>query len=85
MKHLKAYIEQENKWVSIFNGKPYSIDTAAERHRLADHIDCALSPENLSCDGEVRGAALQNKLKALTRVARELKELDPSVNIYELY
>ena len=85
MKNLKAYVETQNKWAAMFKGQQFDLKSAASRQRLAEHIDCALSPENLTCDGEVRGAALQNKLKALTRVARELKELDPSVNIYELY
>ena len=82
---LEAYVAQRNAWGKIFGQQPLSLLKAGDRQKIANMIDSDLSPENLTCDGEVRGAALQNKLKALTRVARELKELDPSVNIYELY
>lgn len=85
MKNLKAYVEMQNKWAALFKGEQFDLKSAASRQRLAEHIDCALSPENLTCDGEVRGAALQKKLKALTTVARELQAFDPSVKIYELY
>ena len=55
MKALNALIKLENDWSSMFNGKfvAYEVATAAGRRRVAEMIDAKLSPENLSCDGEL--------------------------------
>jgi hypothetical protein len=42
---------------------------------LASSIENALSPENLTCDGEVRGQALKAKEKNLNAVALEIDAL----------
>jgi len=40
------------------------------------NVECQLSPENLSCDGELRGRKLQQKAKMLNaRKADLIKEL----------
>lgn len=83
MKNLKAYVESKNKWAAIFGGKQLSLQNAADRQALADDIDCALSPENLTCDGELTRAQVQAKYRSLTKVAQELKAFDPSVKFYE--
>ena len=80
---LEAYVEQENKWSAIFGGKPLSLLNAKDRQRIADKIDSALSPENLTCDGELRGAAVRQKHAYLVRCAEELRSIDPSVKFYE--
>ena len=81
MKALQAYIDQQNKWNSLFSGNRvvYEIDTAKGREFVARHIDAALSPENLSCDGELPRAQVQARYRALTRAAQELVNLDPSM------
>jgi hypothetical protein len=56
---------------------------AKDRQRIAESLDSDLSPENLTCDGEVRGAQLQAKYRFLTRAAEELRSIDPSVTFYE--
>jgi hypothetical protein len=54
MKALNALIKQENAWASIFNNHTaYEVATVAGRRRVAEMIDAKLSPENLSCDGEL--------------------------------
>ncbi len=80
---LEAYVEQENKWSAIFGGKPLSLLNKADRQKIADKIDSALSPENLHCDGEITAAQARKKYQHLTRVARELKSIDPSVKFWE--
>jgi hypothetical protein len=82
---LEAYVEQQNKWASIFDksAKPLSLLNANDRRRIAEMIDCALSPENLSCDGELPRAEVNRRYRQLTRCAQELKSIDPSVEIYE--
>ena len=85
MKALQAYIDRKNQWNAMFNGEQFEIRTAAGRQRLADNIDCELSPENLSCDGELSATQTRHRYLELTRVAQQLTALDPLVKIYEFY
>ena len=86
MKALQAYIDRQNKYQALFRGQRteplYEIQTEAGRLRVAKMIDCALSPENLSCDGELPRAQVQARYRALTAAARDLVKLDPSVVQY---
>jgi len=43
----------------------------------------ALSPENLTCDGELSASQVRARYKALTKAAAELQKIDPSVTFYE--
>jgi hypothetical protein len=83
MKALQAFIDQKNRWNSFFKGEQYEIVTQAGRQRVADMIDSALSPENLTCDGELPRAEVNRRYKELMTVAKQLKQLDPSVKFYE--
>jgi len=83
MKQLNAYVAKTNQWNSIFKGTEYSLSTHADRQRLADKIDGELSPENLTCDGELPRNVVQARYRELTTVARQLKQLDPAVKFYE--
>lgn len=87
MKALQKYVEDKNKYMSLFMGKRtealYEIKTAAGRKRVAESIDCELSPENLSCDGELPPAEVNRRFRELTRCADQLRSIDPSVVIYE--
>ena len=83
MKALEKFIEQKNHWNSIFKGPQYEITTAAGRQKVADMIDSALSPENLTCDGELGRTEVNRRYRELTTAARQLIQLDPSVKFYE--
>jgi hypothetical protein len=83
MKALQTFIDQKNHWNSFFKGEQYEIATAAGRQRVADMIDAALSPEYLTCDGELPRSQVQARYNELTTAARQLKKLDPSVSFYE--
>ena len=83
MKALQAYIDSKNKWNAIFKGEQFEIKTAKGRQRVADSLDCDLSPENLTCDGELSRAQVNAKFKRLTGAAMDLRKLDPSVKMYE--
>ena len=50
-KALQNFVAQNNNWNSFFKGTQYSLNTAKDRQALADMIDSALSPENLTCYG----------------------------------
>ena len=81
---IEAYVEQKNKWRAIFNQKPLSLLNAQDRQAIANSIDSELSPENLTCDGELRGSQVRDKFRYLTRAAEELLSIDPSVTFYEM-
>ena len=83
MQSLRKFIEQKNHWNSFFQGEQYEIATAAGRQRVADMIDSALSPENLTCDGELPRSEVQRRYRELMTAAKQLKKLDPSVTFYE--
>ena len=80
---LTQYVKERNAIRAMFKQRPLSLNNAQDRQQLAEDIDCALSPENLTCDGELRGAAVDRKYRMLTRCARELQKLDPAVKFYE--
>ena len=83
MKNLLAFVKQRNAFNEMFGNKPLDLLVAADRQRCADIIDSALSPENLTCDGELSRSQVQARYRELTAVAKELKALDPAVSFYE--
>lgn len=83
MKALQAYIDQKNRWNALFNGTQYEINTASGRQRVANSLDADLSPENLTCDGELPRSQVQARYRQLTAAARDLQKLDPSITFYE--
>ena len=86
MRTLQAYVESKNKWRAIFGSAPLSLDSATDRQRIAETIDAELSPENLTCDGELSHTEVQARYKQLTTAAKQLIELDPGLRqyIYEM-
>ncbi|NCZ53318.1 MAG: hypothetical protein EBY81_05430 [Verrucomicrobia bacterium] len=87
MKALTAYVEQKNRWNALFKGEQFEVQSAAGRRRVAQSLDADLSPENLTCDGEVRGVELRKKQDYLNQCVTELIRLDPAVkeSFYEYY
>lgn len=83
MKALNAYVVKTNNWNAMFKGRQFDLNNADDRQALANRIDAALSPENLTCDGELSRAEVNARYKELTTVAKELQDLDPSVKFYE--
>ena len=61
MRALQEFIAQKNHWNSFFKGEQYEIQTAQGRQRVAQMIDAALSPENLTCDGELSRAEVNRR------------------------
>jgi len=83
MKALENFIAQKNHWNSFFKGEQYEIQTAQGRQRVADMIDNALSPENLTCDGELSRTEVNRRYKELSTAAKQSKKMDPNVTFYE--
>ena len=80
---LEALVEQENRWMAALGAQPLSLLSATDRQRVAELIDSRLSPENLSCDGELPASQVRARYRQLTRAAQELISIDPSVKFYE--
>lgn len=75
-KRLEEFVQDQNRWLSIL-GKddeclpfPLSQDHI---NKIADEIDCQLSPENLHCDGEISAHAAQSKGMRLMKVVDALR------------
>jgi hypothetical protein len=80
---LETYVEQKNNWERLFKQPELSLLNAEDRQRIADSIDMDLSPENLSCDGELSRTQIQQRYAFLCRCARELQSIDSSVSFRE--
>ena len=80
---LEQYVDQKNSWGKLFGSKPLSLLNAKDRQSIADSIDADLSPENLTCDGELPASQVRQRHAFLTRCAQELQSIDPSVTFYE--
>jgi len=80
---LEALVDQENRWGACFGKPALSLLNAKDRQRIAEIIDSRLSPENLSCDGELSRSEVMRRYRELTRAAQELLSIDPSVTFYE--
>jgi hypothetical protein len=83
LKALNEYVEARNRIRALFKDRPLSLDSAKDRQQLADDISCSLSPENLTCDGELPRSVVQKKYQMLTRVRQQLQKLDATVEFYE--
>ena len=80
---IEKYVEQKNSWNKIFGGRTLSLLNKEDRQKIADSLDADLSPENLTCDGELSAAQVRTKANFLRRAADELRHIDPSVRFYE--
>ena len=85
MSALTTYLDHKNSFAKIFGRRPLSLQNARDRQTIANMIDSELSPENLSCDGELSRSQVNARYRQLTSVAKQLVKLDPSIKIYELY
>ena len=85
MSALNTYLDRKNSFAKMFGQRALSLQNATDRQRIADSIDADLSPENLTCDGELSRSQVQTRYRALTAAAKELIQLDRTVKIYEFY
>jgi hypothetical protein len=78
MKNLRKYVEQANWFRSLFDKLPLidvaNIDETTAAY-LFKRLECDLSPENLTCDGEFRGAKLRAKAAMLHGAKADLLKL----------
>ena len=79
MQALNDYVAQKNYWNSLFQSAPLDLNNAQDRKTIAQCIDSELSPENLTCDGELPASQVRARYKQLNTVAKQLVKLDPTV------
>jgi len=75
MSHLTEYVEGLNRMSVIFkNGEQIDLDNLDNEaaQRIFNSIEGDLSPENLTCDGELPFAQVQRKAKMLNGAKDEL-------------
>ena len=82
---LEAFVAQENSWSAVFNGAQLSLLNAKDRQEIAGRIDSKLSPEWLTCDGELSRTEVNRRYRELTKCAEQLLSIDPTVKFYEYY
>jgi hypothetical protein len=83
LENIQRYVAQKNSWGKLFGKPALSLLRAEDRQKIADSIDADLSPENLTCDGEISRTEVQRRYNLLTRAAQELQSIDPTVVFYE--
>ena len=81
---LVKFIKQQNKFAQWFPKEPVYPEktanlTAEQKKQLADSLLNALSPESLTCDGELRGAKLRTKAAMLNQAKADLEALGQKV------
>ena len=82
--NLEQYVDGINRWGKLFGTKELSLLNAKDRQAVANRIDSDMSPENLTCDGELPRAEVARRVKFLSRCAEELLSIDSSVTFYEM-
>jgi hypothetical protein len=80
---LEAYVAQMNTWRAVWKKPALSLQSAKDRQTIANSIDGELSPENLTCDGELPANMVRQRYNRLTRCAQELMSIDSTVTFYE--
>ena len=79
---LESYIAQKNQWRSVFGHNPLNLMRDAQK--IADEINCDMSPENISCDGEISISKIRARRSHLDRVARQFLSVHPNIEIWEV-
>jgi len=83
--NLLRYLEQYNSYRRFNDQEPVTLDQCQEEKvymALFLALNCQLSPENLCCDGELRGRALQSKARMLNGAWEDLQKI--SGRIFEV-
>jgi hypothetical protein len=74
MTELDQYVRDLNEWrVKFFKQEPLTV--AQHRQQLLNRVDSDLSPENLTCDGELPRAEVQRRYNFLMRVREQLVDM----------
>lgn len=64
MANLTTWMNQQNSLRKLFGEQPLVLPR--DKALVIESLECALSPENLHCDGEISRAEAQRKYQYLT-------------------
>jgi hypothetical protein len=80
-KHLQDYLDQQNFWRAHQKKALYDIATltAVQAQTIMDSLECSLSPENLSCDGELSRAQVNARYRQFTGAMKAIGVMFPQV------
>jgi len=82
---LVKYVERVNAFGKIWGDKEYDLNSAADRRRLAEKLECDLSPENLTCDGELPRAEVNRRYTLYTRALKQLEALEEHERFHSMF
>lgn len=74
---LRKYLEQKNAMSRIFNRPVYHLAflTAKDAESIFECLDSELSPESLSCDGELPAAKVRTRYKLYMGAINDLEKM----------
>lgn len=84
MKEIYRYLDERNSARRWFDLPKLSLDRPQDLRILAELVEGDLSPENLTCDGELPRAVVIERRTYLIAVAKQIKQRDPSIQFWEL-
>ena len=84
MRNLEHYVTDYNRWRRIWGDPPVDISNPTDLQRVAARVEGDLSPENLTCDGELPADVVAEQHRYLLAVAKEIKQLNPSIQFWEI-
>ena len=85
MKALKDYLDRANAFRVLLKHKPYDLNNPQDRDRLADKLEADLSPENLTCDGELDRAEVNSRYQYLSLAQKQLEALERHQALHDQY
>lgn len=75
MKTLNSYLERENGMARIFKQKELTLPLSqADVNQLVDKLSAQLSPENLTCDGELPAREVRARAKLYQGAYKDLSK-----------
>jgi hypothetical protein len=82
---LESVIQNANFAATIFGGHTYDVNalTQADVDQLCARINSALSPENLTCDGELSREQVQARFQTLVGALDYMAQLGFTVTVEE--
>jgi len=83
MKSLRTYVDNLNRYQKLLGRPEYDITSLTDQQRIADRIDSDLSPECLTCDGELPSSEVRRRYRHLVAAANDLLKINPRVTFYE--
>ena len=80
---LEQYVARKNEWAQLFGGRELSLLNGKDRQSIMDSLMADMSPENLTCDGELSNREVEQRFRFYNRAVQELLSIDPNLETVE--